>query len=83
MKLHLHARLSSDSPDTVGRFLVDRFGAASINRDRDDWIVRTAIDGKSAREANRTFVAQVRRVERRTRVRAFDYVPQGNGPAIP
>ena len=29
MKLHLHARVSSDSPDTIGRFLADKLGAAS------------------------------------------------------
>lgn len=94
MKLHLHARVSSDSPDTIGRFLKDKLGAASISRDGDDWVVRAAIDGKSAREANRTLLAQLRRVQRKTRVRAewthagrterfFDYVPKGSGPAVP
>ncbi len=94
MKLHLHAQVSSDSPDSIGRFLVDKLGAASTSRDGDDWIVRAAIDGKSAREANRTLFAQLRRVERKTHVRAewthaglterfFDYVPKGSGPAVP
>jgi hypothetical protein len=93
MKLHLHARVSSDSPDAMGRFLTDKFGAASIGRDGDDWIVGAAIEGKTAREANRTLLAQLRRVERKTRLRAewthaglterfFDYVPKGSGPAV-
>jgi hypothetical protein len=78
----------------MDRFLSDKFGAPSISRDGDDRIVRTAIEGKTAREANRTLLAQQRRVERKTRFRAewthagqterfFDYVPKGSGPAVP
>jgi hypothetical protein len=93
MKLHLHARVSSDSPDTIGRFLRDKFGAASISRDGDDWTVHAVIDGKSAREANRRLLAELRRFERKAHLRAewthaglterfFDYVPMGSGPAV-
>ena len=57
MKLPLHAHVSSDSPDAMGRFLTDKFGAASIGRDGDDWLVRAAIEGKTARAANRTLLA--------------------------
>ena len=64
---------------------------ASISRDGDDWVVRATIDGKSAREANRTLLAQLRRVERKTRLRSewthagqterfFDYVPKETAP---
>ncbi len=34
MKLRLEARVSSDSPDAVGRFLVGKFGARSVWRER-------------------------------------------------
>jgi len=42
MKLRLGARVSSDSPDAVGRFLVGKFGATSVARDGTDWFVRAA-----------------------------------------
>jgi hypothetical protein len=42
MKLRLEARVSSDSPDAVGRFLVGKFGATSVARDGNDWFVRAA-----------------------------------------
>jgi len=86
MKLRLdEARVSSDSPDAVGRLLVAKFGAASVTRDGGDWIVRAEVESASAREANRELLSELRRVERKTRLRAertaggsverfFDYV---------
>jgi hypothetical protein len=93
MKLLLDASVSSDSSDAVGRFLVDKLGAASVRRDGDDWIVRTEIDGTSARDANRELLTELRRVERMTRLRSewthaglterfFDYVPKSTRPAV-
>ena len=40
MKLRLEARVSSDSLDAVGRFLVAKFGATSVARDGNNWFVR-------------------------------------------
>ena len=68
MKLRLEARVSSDSPDAVGRFLVATFGATSVTRDGTDWIVRAEVDGASARDANRELLSELR---------FFDYVPKG------
>jgi hypothetical protein len=92
MKLRLGARVSSDSPDAVGRFLVGKFGARSVTRDDTDWIVRAEVDCASARDANRELLSELRRVERKTRLRAewtaggsverfFDYVAKGTRPA--
>ena len=53
MKLRLEARVSSNSPDAVGRFLVGKFGATSVTRDGNDWFVRAAVDSASARDAKR------------------------------
>ena len=58
-------------------------------RDDSDWIVRTAVEGVSARDANRELLSELRRVERKTRLRAertaggsverfFDYVAKGS-----
>jgi len=88
MKLRLEARVSSDSPYAVGRFLVGKFAARSVTRDDSDWIVRAEVDSASARDANRELLSELRRVARKTRLRAewtaggsverfFDYVPQG------
>ena len=52
MKLRLEARVSSDSPDAVGRFLVGKFAARSVTRDGSDWIVRAEVESASARAAN-------------------------------
>ncbi len=62
MKLRLEARVSSDSPDAVGRFLVGKFGATSVARDGNDWFVRAAVDSASARDANRELLSELRRV---------------------
>jgi len=88
MKLRLEARVSSDSPDAVGKLLVARLGATSVTRDGSDWIVRAEVESASARDANRELLSELRRVERKTRLRAewtaggsverfFDYVPKG------
>jgi hypothetical protein len=70
MKLRLEARVSSDSPDTVGRLLIVKFGATSVTRDGSDWIVRAEVESGSARDANRELLGELRRVERKTRLRA-------------
>ena len=89
MKLRLEARVSSDSPDAVGRFLVGKFGARSVTRDGSYWILRVEVESASARDANRELLSELRRVERKTRLRAewttggsverfFDYAARGN-----
>jgi len=88
MKLRLEARVSSASPEAVGRLLVEKFSAASVMREGDDWVVRAVITGVEPRAANRALLTELRRLERKTRLRAewtsagrvhrfFDYVPKG------
>ncbi len=92
MKLRLKARVSSDSPDAVGRFLVATFGATSVTRDGNDWIVRAAVESASARDANGALLQRASAGGAKTRLRAewaaggsveqfFDYVPKGTRPA--
>jgi hypothetical protein len=94
MKLRLDARISSDSSDAVGRLLVAKFGAPAVRRDGSDWVVRAEVESASARDANRELLSGLRRVERKTRLRAewtrgsvverfFDYVPKGVRPTGP
>jgi len=71
---------------------VDRTDEAALTRDGSDWIVRAEVESASARDANRELLSELRRVERKTRLRAewtaggsierfFDYVPKGTRPA--
>jgi hypothetical protein len=69
MKLRLEARVSSNSPDAVGRFLVGKFGATSVTHDGSDWIVRVEVESASAHDWNRALLSELRRVERKTRLR--------------
>jgi len=58
MKLRLEARVSSDSPDAVGRFLVATFSATSVTRDSTEWIVCAEVESPSARDANRELLSE-------------------------
>jgi hypothetical protein len=86
---HLSARVSSQSPRVV-RAPLDRFVGkkAKIRPCADGFEVEAEIEGGSARELNRQLLSEMRRVEKRTRLRAqwtsggaterfFDYVPKG------
>ncbi len=92
MKLQLAARVSSDSPGAVGRVLIAKLGATSGTGDGTDWSIRAEVESASARDANRELLSELRRVERKTRLRAqwtaggsierfFDYVSKGTRPA--
>ena len=59
MKLRVEARISSESPDAVRRFLVATFGATSVTRDGSDWIVRAEVESASARDANRELLSEL------------------------
>lgn len=89
----LSARIDSDDPEAVRPVLSGWLGAAGSIRPVPGGFEMTAeIDGESARELNRRLLSELRRKERRTRLRAewtadgvterfFDYVPKGTRPA--
>jgi hypothetical protein len=92
MKLLLEGRVSSDSPEAVGCFLIEKLGTTSVSCDGSDWIIRAEVEAASARDANRELLSELRRIERKTRLRAewtagrsverfFDYVPKSTRPA--
>jgi len=90
---HLVADVSSNSPDaieTLLKGLVD----GTVTSTLDGFHVDGWMRGSDARELNRFFLSALRRVERRTRLRAewtangetqrfFDYVPKGTRPGDP
>jgi hypothetical protein len=81
--------VSSDNPSAI-RPVVERIigSNGSVKPTDEGFQVEAELEGKSARDLNRMFLSKMRKVERRTRLRAewtaegvrekfFDYVPKG------
>jgi len=88
-KFRLSARISSDNPTSV-RTVLQQFlgGKGSVKPSDEGFEVEAELTGGSARDLNRMLLSQLRRAERRTRLRAewtadgvterfFDYVSKG------
>lgn len=85
-RLRLEATVNSDTPAAVEPVLRQRFPAGAVRRDGDDLVVRADVEGTDAKAANRELLSELRRAEKRTRLRArwtledgtelrfFDYV---------
>jgi predicted RNA binding protein with dsRBD fold (UPF0201 family) len=87
-RFDLDADVRSASPQEVLAALRDLFPDAAIETTETGLRVRAQIEGETARELNRAVLTALRRVERRTTLRAewtggttverfFDYVPKG------
>jgi predicted RNA binding protein with dsRBD fold (UPF0201 family) len=88
-RFDLDADVRSTNPEEVLAALRDLFPDAAIETTETGLRVRVQIEGESARELNRAVLTALRRVERRTTLRAewtsgttverfFDYVPKGS-----
>jgi hypothetical protein len=85
-RFRLTARISSGRPEAVRPVLEERFPHGSVRRDGEEFVVEAELVGPGAKELNRDLLSQLRRVEKRTRLRAswrddtgtelhfFDYV---------
>lgn len=84
----LSTRISSDNPSAVKPVLKRLVGKGKIKAVQDDLEVEADLAGDSARALNRMLLSELRRAEKRTRIRAewasgstiekfFDYVPKG------
>jgi hypothetical protein len=85
----LVATVSSDSPAAVRAPLKTFVGAdAKIEPTDDGFRVEATLSGESAKDLNRQLLSEMRRAEKKTRLRAewtsggvtekfFDYVPKG------
>ena len=87
-KYALRAEISTSNPDVIETTLIDLVGVNAIMKTDGGFTVKTTMEGESARELNRTLLSALRRVERKTTLRAewtygktterfFDYVPKG------
>jgi hypothetical protein len=94
MRYSLHARVSTDNPVAVEPVLVRAVPGGTVSRpeNRDEFVVEGVLEGSSARELNRSLLSELRRAEKRTRLRSewtseaaterfFDYVPKGTQKA--
>ena len=87
----LKAQVSSDNPSSVleiVRSFIGRKGEAVLSGELIE--VRAELEGESAKDLNRVLLSEMRRVEKKTRLRAewtsnniterfFDYVSKGVG----
>ena len=84
----LSASVSTENPRAIKRVLEELFGGGSVTPTQDGFQLKAKMVGESARELNRTLLSALRKVEKKTRLRAewafgkdverfFDYVPKG------
>lgn len=87
-KFTVVASVSSDSPSRIKPVLDGLFPAGSVKKTEGGYIVKADMSGESARDLNRELLSSLRKVEKKTRLRAewtsskitekfFDYVPKG------
>ena len=85
----LTANVSTANPQAIRRVLEDLIESGSVTPIGDGFQVKAKMIGESARELNRTLLSALRKVEKKTRLRAewafgksverfFDYVPKGS-----
>lgn len=86
MRFTLSARVSSDRPAAVKSVITNVAPGASVKKEGAEFIVQAELQGADAKELNRAFLSALRRVEKKTRLRAewtaedgvtyrfFDYV---------
>jgi hypothetical protein len=89
-RFSLRALVSTDNPSVV-RPVLERWiasGSATPGEAAGEFRVEATLEGENARELNRALLSQLRRAEKKTRLRAewtsegvtekfFDYVPKG------
>ena len=85
-RFRLVARVSTDSPERIRPILNEVFPGGQIREHGSEFVVETAMEGGSAKDLNRSVLSALRKVEKRTRLRAewtavdgevsrfFDYV---------
>jgi hypothetical protein len=94
MRFSLHARVSTDNPVAIKPVLTRMVpgGTVALSEDGQEFVVDGVFDGSSARDLNRSLLSELRRAEKRTRLRSewtsevaterfFDYVPKGTQKA--
>ena len=87
-KFSLVARVRTENPQAVKQVLQELVSKGSITQTEEGFLVKAELSGDSARELNRILLSALRRIERKTTLRAewtsggtterfFDYVHKG------
>jgi hypothetical protein len=85
VEFKLHARINRSDAETIRQALDQLAAKGSVRKEGDEFLVEAETEGASAKELNRTLLSALRRVEKRTTLRAewtcgdttekfFDYV---------
>jgi len=85
----LTANVSTENPKAIRRLLEGLIEKGSVTPTEQGFQVKAQMVGESARDLNRSFLSALRKVEKKTRLRAewafgksverfFDYVPKGS-----
>jgi hypothetical protein len=86
MNFKLKARVNRSDVLTIRHALDQLAAKGSVTKEGDEFVVEAEMEGASAKELNRTFLSALRKVEKRTTLRAewtsddgtserfFDYV---------
>ncbi len=92
-RFKLVARISSDSPSAIKPVLERVIGnKGTVKPTEEGFEVNAELSGESARDLNRLLLSEMRKVEKKTRIRSewtlgdtvekfFDYVPKGTRKA--
>jgi hypothetical protein len=87
-RFKLFARINSDNPSAIKPVLERIIGnKGTVKPTSEGFEVNAELDGESARDLNRMLLSEMRKVERKTRIRSewtlgdtiekfFDYVPK-------
>jgi hypothetical protein len=70
LKLKLKARVNRSDARTIRHGLGLLSAKGSVRKEGDEFIVEASMKGASARELNRTLLSALRKVEKRTTLRA-------------
>jgi hypothetical protein len=85
LKLKLKARINRSDARTIRQALDQLVAKGSIKKEGDEFVVEAAMEGASVKELNRALLSALRKVQKRTTLRAewtsddtterfFDYV---------
>ncbi len=70
MNFKLTARVNRSDARTIRHALEQLPAKGSVRKEGDEFVVEAQMEGVSARELNRTFLSALRKVEKRTTLRA-------------
>ena len=85
-RFRLKARVNSSNPHAIGPVLEKLIARGSVKKTEDEFIVEAEMEASDAKELNRSLLSALRKVEKKTRLRAewtsedgttqrfFDYV---------